>query len=56
MSVVSLARNELRQRVQFSSTRRRYVDSPNSISLAAGYPNFAMISGETYSEFYWDGA
>ena len=56
MSVESLDRNELKQRVQVSSTRRRYVDSPHSISLAAGDPNFAMFSDETYSEFYWDGA
>jgi hypothetical protein len=54
MSVESLARNEMKQRVRFSSTRRRYTDPPNSICLAADDPNFAMISDETYSEFYWD--
>ena len=56
MSVERLARNEMKQRVRFSSTRRRYTDPPNSICLAADDPNFAMISDETYSEFYWDGA
>ncbi len=56
MSVESLARNEMKQRVRFSSTRRRYTDPPNSICLAADDPNFAMISDETYAEFYWDGA
>ena len=29
--------------------------SANSISLAAGNPNFDMVSDEIYSEFYWDG-
>lgn len=42
MSVESLVRNELKQRAQVSSTRRRYVDAPNSISLAAGDPNFLL--------------
>ncbi len=56
MPVESLARNELKRRVQVSSTRRRYVDPQNSISLVAGDLNFAMISDEIYSEFYWDGA
>jgi len=42
MSVESLVRNELKQRVQASSTRQRYVDPPNMISLAAGDPNFLL--------------
>ena len=42
MSVKDLVRKELQQRVRVSSTRRRYVDSPKSISLAAGDPNFKL--------------
>ncbi|MBN1683613.1 aminotransferase class I/II-fold pyridoxal phosphate-dependent enzyme [Candidatus Bathyarchaeota archaeon] len=42
MSVKDLVRNELKQRVQVSSTRQRYVDPPNMISLAAGDPNFLL--------------
>jgi aminotransferase len=42
MSVKDLVRKELQEKVQRSSTRRVYVDSPRTISLAAGDPNFLL--------------
>jgi len=42
MSVKDLVRKELQVRRVRSSTRMAYVDPPNSISLAAGDPNFKL--------------
>jgi len=42
MSIKDLVRKELQVRRAISSTRRVYVDPPNSISLAAGDPNFKL--------------